>query len=226
MICVEHDLAVLDYLSDFICCLYGKPGAYGVVTLPFSVREGINIFLAGFVPTENLRFREEALTFRVSPGCDRFPQPTSPEPWSAETKTSASQQTQARLACSLASESMCVSPLRWERVSLRSPTPALNKQFLRFCPAAACLWMFCVSAGNKALSVSSSQEAGCKHPKALIDEASLIMILWLATGRRAGGGDAGRRQEVCPVQLPQDDKNTGMAQIQYASQAGGWVISE
>lgn len=41
-----------------------KPTA-GVVTLPFSVREGINIFLAGFVPTENLRFRDEALTFKV-----------------------------------------------------------------------------------------------------------------------------------------------------------------
>ena len=27
VIVVEHDLAVLDYLSDFICCLYGKPGA-------------------------------------------------------------------------------------------------------------------------------------------------------------------------------------------------------
>jgi hypothetical protein len=40
----------------------------GVVTLPFSVREGINIFLAGFVPTENLRFREEALTFKVGAG--------------------------------------------------------------------------------------------------------------------------------------------------------------
>eukprot|EP00191_Tetraselmis_sp_GSL018_P018003 CAMPEP_0177589164 /NCGR_PEP_ID=MMETSP0419_2-20121207/6644_1 /TAXON_ID=582737 /ORGANISM="Tetraselmis sp., Strain GSL018" /LENGTH=704 /DNA_ID=CAMNT_0019079473 /DNA_START=16 /DNA_END=2132 /DNA_ORIENTATION=- len=66
VIVVEHDLSVLDYLSDFICCLYGKPGAYGVVTLPFSVREGINIFLAGFVPTENLRFREEALTFKVT----------------------------------------------------------------------------------------------------------------------------------------------------------------
>ncbi|CAI5944553.1 unnamed protein product, partial [Closterium sp. NIES-64] len=66
VIVVEHDLSVLDYLSDFICCLYGKPGAYGVVTLPFSVREGINIFLAGFVPTENLRFRDESLTFRVS----------------------------------------------------------------------------------------------------------------------------------------------------------------
>jgi translation initiation factor RLI1 len=68
VIVVEHDLAVLDYLSDFICCLYGKPGAYGVVTMPFSVRDGINIFLAGFVPTENLRFRDEALTFKVCRG--------------------------------------------------------------------------------------------------------------------------------------------------------------
>ncbi|KAM0043705.1 putative ABC-type maltose transporter [Helianthus debilis subsp. tardiflorus] len=66
VIVVEHDLSVLDYLSDFICCLYGKPGAYGVVTLPFSVREGINIFLSGYVPTENLRFREESLTFKVA----------------------------------------------------------------------------------------------------------------------------------------------------------------
>eukprot|EP00033_Pygsuia_biforma_P002833 GCRY01003127.1.p1 GENE.GCRY01003127.1~~GCRY01003127.1.p1 ORF type:complete len:600 (-),score=21.98 GCRY01003127.1:26-1825(-) len=66
VICVEHDLSVLDYLSDFICCLYGVPGAYGVVTMPFSVREGINIFLAGFIPTENLRFRECSLIFKVA----------------------------------------------------------------------------------------------------------------------------------------------------------------
>jgi len=66
VIVVEHDLSVLDYLSDFVCCLYGVPGAYGVVTMPFSVREGINIFLDGFVPTENLRFREDALVFKVS----------------------------------------------------------------------------------------------------------------------------------------------------------------
>ena len=65
VIVVEHDLALLDYLSDYICCLYGVPGAYGVVTLPYSVREGINIFLAGFIPTENLRFRETELTFRI-----------------------------------------------------------------------------------------------------------------------------------------------------------------
>lgn len=65
IIVVEHDLSVLDYLSDFVCCLYGSPGHYGVVTMPFSVREGINIFLDGFVPTENLRFRETVLSFKV-----------------------------------------------------------------------------------------------------------------------------------------------------------------
>lgn len=65
VIVVEHDLSILDYLSDFICCLYGAPGAYGVVTMPFSVREGINVFLAGFIPTENMRFREEELSFKV-----------------------------------------------------------------------------------------------------------------------------------------------------------------
>ncbi|KAN0019108.1 hypothetical protein ACTFIV_008144 [Dictyostelium citrinum] len=66
IIVVEHDLSVLDYLSDFICCLYGAPGAYGVVTLPFSVREGINIFLSGYIHTENMRFRKDALTFKFS----------------------------------------------------------------------------------------------------------------------------------------------------------------
>ena len=66
VIVVEHDLSVLDYLSDFICCLYGTPGAYGVVTMPFSVREGINVFLAGYIPTEQMRFRDYELTFRVS----------------------------------------------------------------------------------------------------------------------------------------------------------------
>jgi len=65
VIVVEHDLAVLDYLSDFICVLYGKPGAYGVVTMPFSVREGINMFLGGYIPAENMRFREEELSFHI-----------------------------------------------------------------------------------------------------------------------------------------------------------------
>lgn len=38
IILVEHDLSILDYLSDFICVLYGEPAAYGVVTMPSTVR--------------------------------------------------------------------------------------------------------------------------------------------------------------------------------------------
>ncbi|KAF9249158.1 hypothetical protein DTO013E5_9297 [Penicillium roqueforti] len=72
VIVVEHDLSVLDYLSDFICVLYGRPAVYGVVTLPSSVREGINIFLDGHIPTENLRFREESLTFRLTEAGEEF----------------------------------------------------------------------------------------------------------------------------------------------------------
>ncbi|KAG5951698.1 Fe-S cluster-binding ribosome biosynthesis protein [Claviceps sorghi] len=72
VIVVEHDLSVLDYLSDYVCVLYGQPAVYGVVTLPYSVREGINIFLDGHIPTENLRFREESLTFRIAETVDEF----------------------------------------------------------------------------------------------------------------------------------------------------------
>ncbi len=72
VIVVEHDLSVLDYLSDFVCVLYGVPGAYGVITMPFTVREGINIFLDGFIPTENMRFRDTSLSFKISDNLEEF----------------------------------------------------------------------------------------------------------------------------------------------------------
>jgi ATP-binding cassette, sub-family E, member 1 len=65
VIVVEHDLAILDYLSDFVCCLYGEPTAYGVVTMPYGVREGINVFLKGFDQGDNIRFREEEFSFKI-----------------------------------------------------------------------------------------------------------------------------------------------------------------
>jgi ATP-binding cassette, sub-family E, member 1 len=46
VIAVEHDLSLLDYLSDYVCCLYGKPSVYGVVTMPYSVREGMFTILS------------------------------------------------------------------------------------------------------------------------------------------------------------------------------------
>ena len=62
---IKHNLSILDYLLNFICCLYGKPGAYCVVTLAFSVRERIIIILVDFVSTENLCFKDESLYFKV-----------------------------------------------------------------------------------------------------------------------------------------------------------------
>nr|MDO8077186.1 ribosome biogenesis/translation initiation ATPase RLI [Candidatus Freyarchaeota archaeon] len=67
VICIEHDLALVDYLSDSVCMFYGTPGAYGVVSHPHGVREGINIYLDGFLPDENLRFRDEPIRFHTSP---------------------------------------------------------------------------------------------------------------------------------------------------------------
>ena len=66
VIVVEHDLAILDYMSDYVQCLYGEPGGYGVVTSRSRVHNGINHFLAGYIPSENMRFRDHELTFKVT----------------------------------------------------------------------------------------------------------------------------------------------------------------
>jgi ATP-binding cassette subfamily E protein 1 len=60
---VEHDLAVLDLLTDALHVAYGRPGVFGVVTDPKSVRNGINEYLTGYLDNENMRIREEAITF-------------------------------------------------------------------------------------------------------------------------------------------------------------------
>jgi len=67
IITVEHDLAVLDYLSDHIQVLYGEPGVYGVICKPQGVRVGINTYLNGYIPDENVRFREMPVRFHVKP---------------------------------------------------------------------------------------------------------------------------------------------------------------
>ena len=63
MLVVEHDLAVLDLLADTVHVAYGEPGAYGVITDPKSVRNGINEYLSGYLDNENMRIRPEAITF-------------------------------------------------------------------------------------------------------------------------------------------------------------------
>ena len=67
IIVVEHDLAILDYLSDYVSILYGQPGVYGIVSHPQGVRVGINIYLNGYIKDENVRFREVPITFHEHP---------------------------------------------------------------------------------------------------------------------------------------------------------------
>jgi len=67
VVVAEHDIAVLDYLSDYISVFYGTPGVYGIVSNVHGVRTGINIYLEGFIPDENLRFRKEPVKFHVRP---------------------------------------------------------------------------------------------------------------------------------------------------------------
>ncbi|RLF00471.1 MAG: ribosome biogenesis/translation initiation ATPase RLI [Thermoprotei archaeon] len=73
VIVVEHDLAVLDYVADYVCILYGVPGAYGIVSLPKGVRTGINAFLQGYLRDENMRIREEPIVFHLRPPVRSFP---------------------------------------------------------------------------------------------------------------------------------------------------------
>lgn len=63
---VEHDMSLLDYLSDNVFIMYGEPGAYGIVSSLQSTKVGINSFLEGFIPTENVRFRDKAYKFDIS----------------------------------------------------------------------------------------------------------------------------------------------------------------
>jgi len=62
---VEHDLAVLDYLSDYIHIFYGVPAAFGIVSKLKNSRVGINEFLGGFLKEENTRIRDHAIAFDV-----------------------------------------------------------------------------------------------------------------------------------------------------------------
>jgi len=70
VIVVEHDLAILDYLSDYISLFYGVPGVYGIISHPQGVRVGINIYLNGYIKDENVRTRDEPIQFHERPPID------------------------------------------------------------------------------------------------------------------------------------------------------------
>lgn len=61
---IEHDLVLLDYLSDNVHMMFGQPAVFGVVSAVHPTREGINQYLEGFAKDENYRFRAHPITFQ------------------------------------------------------------------------------------------------------------------------------------------------------------------
>lgn len=64
---VEHDLIILDYMTDLTHIMYGQEAAYGIVSGVKPTKAGINIFLSGFLKEENVRFRQQAIRFEDRP---------------------------------------------------------------------------------------------------------------------------------------------------------------
>ena len=66
LIIVEHDLLILDYLTDYLNIFFGGQGAFGTVSGVKTSKEGVNAYLHGFLKEENIRIRDKALNFNFT----------------------------------------------------------------------------------------------------------------------------------------------------------------
>src|SRR3989338_8693107 len=67
VLAVEHDLILLDYIAEMVHLLYGKEDCYGIVSGVKPVRNGINVYLSGYLKEENVRFRDSTIKFAEKP---------------------------------------------------------------------------------------------------------------------------------------------------------------
>ena len=68
VIVVEHDLIVLDYISDYIHIAFGEKSAFGIVSQLKNTRVGINEYLSGSLRSENVRIRPSLIKFEETGG--------------------------------------------------------------------------------------------------------------------------------------------------------------
>lgn len=62
---VEHDLAILDWISDQVHLVYGQKGVYGIVAQQKTTSKAINQFLEGYLKEENVRIRKDPIRFEM-----------------------------------------------------------------------------------------------------------------------------------------------------------------
>jgi ATP-binding cassette subfamily E protein 1 len=66
LVVVEHDLLILDYLTDYLNIFFGGQGSYGIVSGLKSSKEGVNAYLHGFLKEENMKIRDKELNFNFT----------------------------------------------------------------------------------------------------------------------------------------------------------------
>lgn len=62
-IVVEHDMAVLDTISDYIHVVYGEPSNFGVTSSRMTTKQGINDYIRGYLNRDEIQIRSEMIKF-------------------------------------------------------------------------------------------------------------------------------------------------------------------
>jgi ATP-binding cassette subfamily E protein 1 len=63
---VDHDINILDYISDQVVILYGERAVYGICATPLPINYGINSYFDGYLQKDNVRFRKTPFKFETS----------------------------------------------------------------------------------------------------------------------------------------------------------------
>jgi ATP-binding cassette, sub-family E, member 1 len=67
---VDHDVNILDYVSDQLVILYGARAAYGICATPLPIGQGINSYFEGYLQKDNVRFRKVPFRFETPENTD------------------------------------------------------------------------------------------------------------------------------------------------------------
>ena len=65
-IIVEHDLLILDYLTDNLNIFFGGQGTFGIVSQIRASKNGVNSYLSGLLKEENIRIRDKEISFNFT----------------------------------------------------------------------------------------------------------------------------------------------------------------
>jgi ATP-binding cassette subfamily E protein 1 len=67
---IEHDLLILDHMTDLVQIMYGRDTAWGTVSQPRTTRVAINTYLSGYLKEENIRFRDKEIKYYAKAPAD------------------------------------------------------------------------------------------------------------------------------------------------------------